>query len=83
LISIPSPLGREGTARRGVRGFFRGNVLTPLEVGGSYDFDGTLKLFANALDKGVSGEQNRPGSSLSNNIMIDERRFWRRGILRK
>ena len=35
-------MGREGTARQGVRGFFAGDVLAALEVGGTHDFDGTL-----------------------------------------
>ena len=38
----PSPLGRGGTARRGVRGFFAGDAFMAMEVSGARDFDGIL-----------------------------------------
>jgi hypothetical protein len=39
---LPSPLGRGGTARRGVRGFFAGDAFIAMEVSGPCDFDATL-----------------------------------------
>ena len=40
----PSPLGRGGTARRGVRGLFEGDEFVPMEVSGARDFEGTFRL---------------------------------------
>jgi len=38
----PSPVGRGGTARRGVRGFFAGGTFKATEVCDARDFNGTL-----------------------------------------